>query len=283
MDCSMLEPYEYLPEDLGKGDVTTEVLINDEKARANLIAKEACILAGVEEATRIFEHQGLLLRHFCSDGDSVRPGTIIMEISGGAKGILKAERLALNFIMRMSGIATLTRRLVEKCKSINPDVKIAATRKTTPGFRKYEKKAVELGGGIRHREGLYDHILIKDNHLRFVESITDAIQRARKSGLSKIVEIEVADLPGAIEAAKAGADIIMLDNMQPDMVKEAGRSIRDINQRIEIEISGGVTPDNITTYAEFADRISLGWLTHSVKACDFSVEIVEVLTESQDE
>jgi nicotinate-nucleotide pyrophosphorylase (carboxylating) len=272
----MLEPYDYLPEDLGKGDVTTEALITDERARANLIAREDCILAGVEEAARIFEHQGLVLRHFCSDGDSIRPGTVVMEISGSAKGILKTERLALNFIIRMSGMATLTRQLVEKCKTINPDVKIAATRKTTPGFRKYEKKAVELGGGIRHREGLYDQILIKDNHLQFTESITDAVRKARESGLSKIIEIEVVDLSGAIEAAKAGAEIIMLDNMQPEEVREAARSIRDINSQIEIEISGGVTPENITSYAEFADRISLGWLTHSAKACDFSIEIIEV-------
>lgn len=271
----MLEPYEYLPEDLGKGDVTTEALVSDVEARANLIAKDDCILAGSEEATRIFEHQGLRLRHFARDGETVRPGTVIMEISGSARAILRTERLALNFIMRMSGIATLTGQLVGKCRPINPDIKIAATRKTTPGFRKYEKKAVELGGGIRHREGLYDQILIKDNHLKFTESVSDAVKKARESGLSDIVEIEVVDIAGAREAAEAGADIIMLDNMQPDLAKETAQAIRDINPEIEIEISGGVTPENITSYAEFADRISLGWLTHSARACDFSIEIIE--------
>jgi nicotinate-nucleotide pyrophosphorylase (carboxylating) len=198
-----------------------------------------------------------------------------MEISGNAKAILKTERLALNFIMQMSGIATLTRELVDKCKAINPDIRIAATRKTTPGFRQYEKKAVELGGGIRHREGLYDQILIKDNHLKFTESITDAVKRARDSGLSDVVEIEVVDIAGAREATEAGADIIMLDNMTPELAKEAAQAIRAINQEIEIEISGGVTPENITSYAELADRISLGWLTHSARACDFSIEIIE--------
>lgn len=273
----MTEPYDYLDEDLGNGDVTSDALIGDVEARANLIAREDCILAGNEEATRIFEHEGLRVRHFVPDGHEVRSETVIMEITGDAKAILRTERLALNFVMQMSGIATLTRQLVEKCRTINPDVKIAATRKTTPGFRKYEKNAVELGGGIRHREGLYDQILIKDNHLQFTESITDAVGKAKQSGLSKIIEVEVVDFEGAEEAARAGADIIMLDNMTPAEAKKAGHAIKAINSAIEVEISGGITPDNITEYADFADRISLGWLTHSVKACDFSIEIIEII------
>jgi nicotinate-nucleotide pyrophosphorylase (carboxylating) len=273
----MTEPYEFLPEDVGPGDVTSDAIINDVEARANMIAREECILAGNEEATRIFEHEGLRIRHFVPDGTAVRPETVIMEITGNAKALLKTERLALNFVMRMSGIATLTRQLVDRCRAINPDVKIAATRKTTPGFRKYEKNAVEFGGGIRHREGLYDQILIKDNHLQFTESIAQAIQKGKDSGLSSIIEVEVVDLTGAEEAAKAGADIIMLDNMTPDEGKKASQAIKSISPDIEVEVSGRVTPDNITEYAAFADRISLGWLTHSAKACDFSIEIIEIL------
>jgi len=273
----MAEPYEFLTEDVGPGDVTSDALIGAVKARANMIAREECILAGNEEATRVFEYEGLNIRHFVQDGSKVRPETIIMEITGDAKALLKTERLALNFVMRMSGIATLTRQLVDKCWPINPDVKIAATRKTTPGFRRYEKTAVEFGGGIRHREGLYDQILIKDNHLMFTESITAAVKKAKESGLSNIVEVEVTDLAGAKEAAKAGADIIMLDNMTPEEGKTASQTIKAINPDIEVEISGRVTPENIVQYAEFADRISLGWLTHSAKACDFSIEIIEIL------
>jgi nicotinate-nucleotide pyrophosphorylase (carboxylating) len=273
----MAEPYEYLEEDVGAGDVTSNAIIGDVEARANMIARGECILAGNEEATRIFEHEGLRIRHFVQDGERVRAKTVIMEITGDARAILKTERLALNFVMQMSGITTLTKQLVDKCRAINPDVKIAATRKTTPGFRKYEKNAVELGGGIRHREGLYDQILIKDNHLKFTETITDAVSAAKESSLSKEIEVEVIDIEGAEEAAQAGADIIMLDNMTPEQGRKASQAIRDINPEIEIEISGRITPDNITEYADFADRISLGWLTHSARACDFSIEIIEIL------
>ncbi len=272
----MLEPYDYLPEDLGEGDVTSVALVPEGEARADIIAKEECVLAGSEEAARIFEHQNLTSRHFSHDGQRVRPGMVVLEVSGDARAILRSERLALNFIMRMSGIATLTNNLFEKCKAINPEIRIAATRKTTPGFRKYEKKAVELGGGIRHREGLYDQILIKENHLIFTDSITDAVERARASELSKVVEIEVVDLQGAEEAARANADIILLDNMSPERASQVSKAIRTINPKIKIEISGSITPENITAYAKFADRISLGWLTHSVRSCDFSLEMAVV-------
>ena len=273
----MVEPYDYLPEDLGRGDITSEALSIEGHIIAEIVAKEDCLLAGCEEAVRIFEHEGLRPRPCVQDGDSVGRGTVVMEVSGDAAALLRTERLALNFLMRMSGIATLTRALVDKCREINPNIRVAATRKTTPGFRKYEKKAVELGGGTRHREGLYDQILIKDNHLRMVGSVKKAVEMARSSGISDIVEVEVVDISGAKEAAEAGADIIMLDNMEPGKAKEASAVIRNMNPEATIEISGGITPENIASYAGFADVISLGWLTHSVRACDFSLEIVEVI------
>lgn len=272
----MLEPYDYLEEDLGTGDITTNALIGKVKARASVIAKEDCVLAGSEEASRVFEHSGLRIRHFARDGERVRKGSVVMDIFGDARSLLKTERLALNFITRMSGIATMTRELVVKCRNINPDIQIAATRKTTPGFRKYEKKAVIIGGGVPHRAGLHDQILIKDNHLKLVGSVEKAVKLARKSKPNKIIEVEVADLAGAEEAARAGADIIMLDNMDPGTVKKACKAIRKIAPKIKIEVSGGITPGNITRYAEFADIISLGCLTHSPKSANFSMEIVKV-------
>lgn len=273
-----------MPEDLGTGtgfpagDITSEATLGNEEAVASIIACQDAVMAGLEEAVRIFEHEGLAAMPRVKDGQPVREGMKVLTIKGSAKALLRSERLALNFITRMSGIATETRALVVACHSVNPDVKISATRKTTPGFRQYEKKAVELGGGLRHREGLYDQILIKDNHLAIAGSITHAIERARDhldntNNQHIKIEVEVTDLPGAQEAARAGPDIIMLDNMTPAQVELTAAEIRKIDPKIKIEISGGITPDNIAEYAKFADVISLGWLTHSAKSADFHLEI----------
>jgi nicotinate-nucleotide pyrophosphorylase (carboxylating) len=272
----MREPHEFLAEDVGRGDITSEALISNQIVRAIIIAKEDCVVAGMEVAAGIFRHEGLDVQIVVKDGTYAIKGTTVMKIEGRARALLGSERLALNFIMRLSGIATITRKLVDICKPLNPNIKIAATRKTTPGLRKYEKDAVELGGGIRHREGLYDQFLIKDNHLQVVGSISEAIKKARKYRPGIKVEIEVTNLAGAEEAAREGVDIIMLDNMKPAQAGKAAARIRKINPKIVIEISGGITPKNIHRYAEFADVISLGWLTHSVKATDFSLEIVEI-------
>ena len=186
-----MEPHDYLAEDLGDaGDITSQALISDEKVKAQIIAKEDAVVAGMKVASQIFEKEGIEVKILVHDGETVIMGKPVMEIQGNAAAILKTERLALNFIQRLSGIASITKHLVDICKPINPRVKILATRKTTPGLRKFEKDAVELGGGHRHREGLYDQILIKDNHLKIVGSITDAVRKAKESGLSKIVEVE---------------------------------------------------------------------------------------------
>jgi nicotinate-nucleotide pyrophosphorylase (carboxylating) len=269
----MKAPHEFLEEDVGSGDITTEALVPARDVSAVILAKQDCIVAGMEIAAEIFRHQGLAVEILIPDGKRAEPGNVAMRVSGSARALLSSERLALNFIMRLSGIATITGRLVGECRKVNPGIKIAATRKTTPGLRKWEKDAVELGGGMRHREGLYDQYLIKDNHLALVGSITDAIAKARKHGKSKVVEVEVTDIAGAEEAARAGADIIMLDNMRPAPARKAATAIRGIDPKITVEVSGGITPKNILRYAEFADVISLGWLTHSVRAADFSLEI----------
>jgi len=263
----------YLKEDLNeKGDITTDAIIGDEEGVAFIQSKENCILAGVEEAMEIFKRLGCQVEILKKDGEEAKAGEKVLRINGKIKGILAGERLALNFMGRMSGIATLTRELVEACKKKNPNVEVAATRKTTPGFRKYEKKAVKIGGGYPHRMGLYDGVLIKDNHLACV-SLREAIRKAMKLG--REVEVEVENMDDAVIAAEEGADIIMLDNMPPAKAKLAMIKVKNINPKIKVEVSGGITPENITNYT-FADRISLGWLTHSVKNKDFSLEIEKV-------
>jgi nicotinate-nucleotide pyrophosphorylase (carboxylating) len=271
----MKEPHDFLAEDLGTGDVTTEALVGDLRTSAVILAKEDCVVAGIEAAAGIFRKEGLAVKAAVRDGARVKNRQAVMEISGPAAAILRTERLALNFIMRMSGIATLTRELVDLCREIKPGIRIAATRKTTPGLRRWEKDAVESGGGMRHREGLYDQFLIKDNHLKIVGSVSEAVKRARRHRPDLRVEVEVTDIKMAGEAAEAGADIIMLDNMRPAMARKAAARIRAINPRIIIEVSGGIGPKNILKYAAFADVISLGWLTHSVRAVDFSLEIID--------
>jgi nicotinate-nucleotide pyrophosphorylase (carboxylating) len=265
----------YLLEDLDKkGDVTSDSLFTDEAAKAHIIAKEDCIVAGLEEAKLVFERTGAEVSLQVNDGDLVKGKTVVAKIKGSARSILKGERLALNFICRMSGIASETKKLVDKCRTINPKIKIAATRKTTPGFRKYEKKAVVIGGGEPHRFGLYEDRKIKDNHIKCIGSVEEAIKRVKQRVHDKIIEVEVESLADALTAAKMKVDVIMLDNLNPKLGKSIAKKIREIDSNIIIEISGGVTPDNIIKYASFADRISLGYLTHSTKNKDFSLEII---------
>ncbi len=261
----------FLKEDLGEeGDITSNALLKEEEGVAYIKANDNCLLAGIEEAKEVFERLGCKVNLLKKDGDEVKAGEKIMEIEGKAKSILAGERLALNFLGRMSGIATLTHELTKICRKKNPNIWIAATRKTTPGFRKYEKKAVKIGGGYPHRMGLYDGVLIKDNHLVCIP-LREAIRKAKKLG--RKVEVEVESIEDAVIAAEEGADIIMLDNMPPAKGKLAVSKIKEINPEIKIEVSGGITPENITNYT-FADIISLGWLTHSVKSKDFSLEMV---------
>ncbi|MDI6708171.1 MAG: carboxylating nicotinate-nucleotide diphosphorylase [Candidatus Thermoplasmatota archaeon] len=262
----------FLEEDVGKGDITSEALLGNERISAIIIANEPCVLAGLEEAKKLLELVNVEVRSKFRDGMVVKKGSAVLEFEGLAKDILAAERTALNFLMRMSGVATLTKALIDKCKKINPNLIIAGTRKTTPGFRFYEKKAIQLGGGWAHRYGLYDRILVKGTHLRIVGSVSECIKRAKK--LRKEIEIEVENIGQAIEAAKCNADIIMLDNFSPSNARKASEAIRKIDKKIKIEISGGITPKNIFKYATYADIISLGMLTHSVRAIDFSIRII---------
>jgi nicotinate-nucleotide pyrophosphorylase (carboxylating) len=264
----------FLREDLGKeGDITSDALFTKQTARAIIISKEDCIVAGLHEARVVFKKIGATARSLVKDGSMVKKGTTVLEIKGPVRSILKGERLALNIIGKMSGIASETKKIVERCKKINPKVTIAATRKTTPGFRIFEKKAIILGGGEPHRYGLYDAVLIKDNHLRIIGSVDEAIKRVKGKVKNKIIEIEVENESDALSAAKMNVDVIMLDNLDSQTGKIIARKIREINPSIIIEVSGGITAKNIDKYASFADRISLGYLTHSIKNKDFSLEI----------
>lgn len=265
---------DFISEDVGEGDITSNTLLGDETGKAHVTANEDCILAGLEEAALIFIELGLRPVLHAKDGHKVQKGQEVLVVEGRLKDILLGERLALNFIMRMSGIATETRNIVDACDKVRPGVKIAATRKTTPGFRFYEKKAVRLGGGDPHRYGLDDGILIKDNHLAIVGSVTEAVRRAKAYSFSKKVEVEVEDLAQAEEAAKAGADIIMLDNMDPEMAGKCYKAIKRIDGRIVVEASGGMTPLTAPLYVNCADVISIGWITHSARAIQFSLHII---------
>jgi nicotinate-nucleotide pyrophosphorylase (carboxylating) len=263
----------YLREDLGDGDITSEALIDGEVAVAQILCKEDCIVAGIRESEFLFDHQGLSCDCHARDGDPITAGTVIMTVRGDAAGIFNVERLALNILMRMSGIATLVADLTRRVREVNPEVRIAATRKTTPGFRIFEKRAVMLGGGDPHRMALDDAVIIKDNHIKTVGGVSEALARARKVSFSKKVEIEAQCKAEAVEAARGRADIIMLDNMSPAEAREAADAVRAIDPDVTIEISGGITPGNCVDYAPIADVISLGWLTHSVRSVDFSLNV----------
>jgi len=265
----------YLLEDLGKeGDITSNSIFTKETGYGHIIAKQDCVVAGLTEAKQVFERTGSNVKLMANDGDRIIKNSIVAKIEGSMRSILTGERLALNFICRMSGIATETRILVEKCQKINPNVRVAATRKTTPGFRKYEKKAVIIGGGDPHRYGLYDAVLIKDNHIKATESIVEAIKKVKNHVTDKIIEVEVENESDALAVAKMGVDAILIDNLDSKNAEILAKKIRQVDENIMIEVSGGINQHNILDYAIFADRISLGYITHSIKSIDFALDVI---------
>jgi len=272
--------YEFLKEDLGQGDITTGILIPDNiDVKAEIIAKESGIIAGVEEAKILLESLGIKVKAKIKDGQKISRGKTILMLEGHAKTILATERTLLNLISRMSGIATQTNKLIKKVRAAGYKTKIACTRKTAPGLEYFDKKAVWLGGGDPHRLHLDDMILIKDNHVTVIGNIKEAIKTAKKKTLfSKKIEVEVSSVNEAVEAARAGADIIMLDNFTPKDVKKTVEKLRKerLRGKVLIEASGKINEENILEFAAAGvDIISLGSLTHSVKALDISLEIIE--------
>jgi nicotinate-nucleotide pyrophosphorylase (carboxylating) len=266
-----------LAEDLGKGDVTTEALIpGDQRGTGFIVAKKAGILAGTGAAKQVFHRVDpeLKVEILLEDGARIKPGSKIARVSGTIASILKAERVALNFLQRLSGIASETNRYVEAVGGL--PVRIMDTRKTTPGLRSLEKHAVKAGGGENHRMSLGDGILIKDNHLAALRSqglnIKEIIAKARQNAPQRLpVELEAGTVSEALEAVEAGADIVMLDNMNLEDMRKA---VKSIHGRALIEASGGITLDNVRAVAETGvDFISIGALTHSARALDISLEL----------
>ena len=267
-----------IDEDLGFKDITTDALITPEKiAKAKIISKDTGIIAGIDVAISIFKEYNLEIDTFKEDGDKVSIGDSILEINGSAKDILSLERTVLNLMMRMSGIATITSKLISKVKNKGLNVKIAGTRKTSPALHKFDKMAIAIGGGDTHRFRLDDMVLIKDNHIAVVGSVGKAIERAKKNcSFTKKIEIEVETIDDAILASSSGANIIMLDNMTPMEIKKALTILKEKNLRdnILIEVSGGINENNLLEYAETGvDIISLGFITHSFKSLDISLKV----------
>jgi nicotinate-nucleotide pyrophosphorylase (carboxylating) len=266
-----------LAEDLGKGDVTTEALIpGDRQGTGFMVAKEEGVLAGMNVAKQVFHRVDpeLKVEILLEDGARVKLGSKVARVSGSIASILKAERVALNFLQRLSGIAWETNRYVEAVKGL--PVRIMDTRKTTPGLRSLEKHAVKAGGGENHRVSLGDGILIKDNHLAALRSqglnVKEIVAKARQNSPQRLpVEVEVGTVAEASEAVEAGADIVMLDNMGLEDMREA---VKSIGGRALVEASGGITLDNVRAVAETGvDFISIGALTHSATALDISLEL----------
>ena len=268
-----------LADDVGQGDVTAAAVISPNLiVNAEVIAKEEGIAAGIEEATILAEYLGLAVNAKVADGEKIKNNQVLMQISGDAQTILSAERTMLNLLSRMSGIATKTRMLTEKLEKAKVKAKIAATRKSAPGLLYFDKKAVVIGSGDPHRLHLDDMILIKDNHLAIVGSVEEAVKKAKaNASFTKKIEVEVTTVEDALKAAKAGADIIMLDNFSPKQAKTAGEALRTAGfGKVLLEVSGGITGENLLEYASAqVDIISMGELTHSVKALDISLEIVK--------
>jgi nicotinate-nucleotide pyrophosphorylase (carboxylating) len=267
----------FLQEDIGTGDITSNSVIpGDLFAKAEIVCKSGpAIVCGLEEAAILFDICGCASKILIKDGSDVKNGMAVMKVSGNARAILKAERVALNIIMRMSGIATETRRMAHLAKGIM----VLATRKTAPGLRYFDKKAVVAGGGGTHRMRLDDMVLIKDNHLALAGPAEECVRLAKKSvGSSIKVECEAKNMKEVVAAISAGADIVMLDNFTPKQAAGAIKRIAkmDLRKKAKVEISGGVNARNIRQYARAKpDFISLGYITHSPKAVDFSLEITK--------
>lgn len=264
-----------LREDMTSGDITTDSILKDEKAEVNLIAKDKGILAGLDVFKRVFEllDEDVTFEFYFSDGDEVNNKDLIGKIRGRAKAILEGERTALNFLQRMSGIATYTKKMVDALDSEH--VKILDTRKTTPNMRIFEKYAVTLGGGYNHRYNLSDGIMLKDNHIDAAGGIREAVEKVRSlNPFVKKIEVEVENFDQVREALEAKADIIMLDNMEIEEIKEA---CKIINKKAIIECSGNVSLENINSYKDLdIDYISSGAITYSAGVLDLSMKNLKI-------
>ena len=266
----------FLNEDIGRGDITTQsTVMRSQSAKGRFIAKEAMVVCGLEAAEAVFStlDSQQQIEAFVADGDEVESGKVIARTTGFADVLLAGERLALNLMQRLSGIATLTRQYVQAVEG--PRAQIVDTRKTTPGLRMLEKYAVQTGGGRNHRFGLDDGVLIKDNHIALAGGVATAVGRARKAvGHLHKIEVEVSRERDLRDAVEAGADILLIDNQTPDETRRFVEIARSLKPDILLESSGGITLENVRAYAEAGvDLVSVGALTHSARAVDISFKI----------
>ncbi|HZD34263.1 MAG TPA: carboxylating nicotinate-nucleotide diphosphorylase [Nitrososphaeraceae archaeon] len=271
----------FLEEDVGNGDITSEVLIpEDLSAEAEVWYKgttESAVVCGIQEACTVLEICDCSTTKLVEDGAVLTNDQPVIAIKGSARGILKAERTALNLLMRMSGIATECRKYNSQLRNLGVNTLVTATRKTSPGMRLFDKKAIVVGGGNPHRMGLYDRILIKDNHIAIMGNASECIATARKhAGSNQKIECEVRSTDELLSVVRAGADTVMLDNFSTDNAKEAMCKLRDLGLRnhVLVEISGGINESNFRDFADLnPDFISVGSITHSTKAVDFSMTV----------
>lgn len=268
---------EFLREDLGRGDITTQSIVSpDVRGQGKFLAKEDLVVCGLAVAEAVFFHldeETSEIESSVNDGDEVSSGTVFATLKGYADILLKGERVALNLLQRMSGVATLTRKYVKAVEGTG--AQIVDTRKTTPGLRMLEKYAVTVGGGKNHRFGLDDGVLIKDNHIALAGGITEAVTMAKmKVGHLHKIEVEISNWAQLREAIEAGADIVMLDNQTPEEAAKLVEMARNMNPNILIEASGGMDLERVRSFAEAGvDLISVGRLTHSARAVDISFKI----------
>ena len=263
----------FISEDIQGGDITS-VLLPKKKIKAKIISKQEGVLAGVKFAGDIFRLKGCSVKIIKKDGAKLKSNQIILQISGNAGTVLSCERTALNLLSRMSGIATQTNFLVSKIRKINKKTKLYSTRKTAPGLRFFDKEAIMIGGGHKHRMSLNDMVMIKDNHLLVTNSMEGIIKNARKR--HKHVEVEVENQRDAILAVNSGATIAMLDNFSPEQIKKTITELqkKKLRNKVKLEASGGINSKNIIAYAKTGvDMISVGSITNSVKGLDLSLEV----------
>ena len=263
----------FISEDIQGGDITS-VLLPKKKIKAKIISRQEGVLAGVKFAGDIFRLKGCNVKIIKKDGAKLKSNQIILQISGNAGTVLSCERTALNLLSRMSGIATQTNFLVSKIRKINRKTKLYSTRKTAPGLRFFDKEAIMIGGGHKHRMSLNDMVMIKDNHLLVTNSMEGIIKNARKR--HKHVEVEVENQRDAILAASNGATIVMLDNFSPVQIKKTITALqkKKLRNKVKLEASGGINSKNIAAYAKTGvDMISVGSITNSVKGLDLSLEV----------
>ena len=261
---------QFLAEDIGKGDITSN-LLPKKKISVKIISRENAIVAGASYAKEIFKLKGCSAKILKKDGSKIKPNQTVMTITGNAGNILTCERTALNLLTRMSGIATQTNSLVKK---IPNKTKLYATRKTAPGLRYFDKEAVEIGGGKKHRLTLDEMVMIKDNHIAIGESLLSLIKKTKKK--YRKFEVEVENTPDAELAAKEGATIIMLDNFTPSQIKKTIQVLKNkkLRSKVMLEASGGINSKNMSKYGQTGvDIISVGSITNSVKGIDMSLEI----------